>query len=143
MSEAYKGVDPNVLAKQAEQDLASDGAKRGHEKGDTTAESGVDTAAASKFPGSEVKIGSAASGAGDNRDIPLSEGGSIDPVTGQPTKARDFEGKGGPEDKRQEYVENQGGNQDIGSNVRQGGDTSRPPNDTPNHAVGGTGHSTA
>lgn len=36
MSEAYKNVDPAVIAKQAEQDLASDGAKRGHEKGDTS-----------------------------------------------------------------------------------------------------------
>jgi len=40
-------------------------------------ESGVDTAAADKFPGSNVKIGSAASGAGDNREIPVDEGGDL------------------------------------------------------------------
>lgn len=32
----------------------------------------------SKFPGSVVVIGSAASGAGDNREIPVEEGGGID-----------------------------------------------------------------
>lgn len=36
-----------------------------------------------KFPGSSVTVGSAASGAGDNREIPLEEGGSINKETGQ------------------------------------------------------------
>lgn len=40
-------------------------------------ESGVDAAAASKFPGGSVTVGSAASGAGDNREIPVEEGGDI------------------------------------------------------------------
>ena len=40
-------------------------------------DSGIDTAATNKFPGAEVKIGSAASGAGDNREIPVDEGGDI------------------------------------------------------------------
>lgn len=40
-------------------------------------ESGVDTSVTSKFPGSTVTYGSAASGAGDNREIPVEEGGDI------------------------------------------------------------------
>jgi hypothetical protein len=43
-------------------------------------ESGVDQTVENKFPGAEVTYGSAASGAGDNRDMP--EGG-INPKTGQ------------------------------------------------------------
>lgn len=46
-------------------------------------DSGVDTSVESKFPGSEVKVGSSASGAGDNREIPVEEGGDINKVTGQ------------------------------------------------------------
>jgi len=45
-------------------------------------ESGVDESVTSKFPGSTVSYGSQASGAGDNRTIPLSEGGDINPQTG-------------------------------------------------------------
>ena len=105
-------------------------------------ESGVNEAVTTKFPGSEVKVGSAASGAGDNREIPLDEGGDIDRRTGRyvgiwqnlliwylrvskinifhrPTKARDFEGEGGPEDKAALYAEANPGNDDVGSNVRQ------------------------
>jgi len=37
----------------------------------------------SKFAGAEVTYGSAASGAGNNRTIPESEGGDINPTTGQ------------------------------------------------------------
>ena len=43
----------------------------------TATESGIDEAAVNKYPGGEVKIGSAASGAGDNREIPVEEGGDI------------------------------------------------------------------
>lgn len=43
-------------------------------------ESGIDESATSKFPGASVTTGSAASGAGDNRDMP--EGG-INPNTGK------------------------------------------------------------
>lgn len=46
-------------------------------------ESGVDSSVENKFPGAQVTYGSAASGAGNNRDIPLSEGGDINPKTGQ------------------------------------------------------------
>ena len=45
--------------------------------------SGVDESVEKKFPGASVTYGSAASGAGDNRDIPESEGGGVNPVTGQ------------------------------------------------------------
>ena len=41
------------------------------------AESGVDETAAKKFPGGNVTYGSAASGAGDNREIPVEEGGEV------------------------------------------------------------------
>ena len=37
----------------------------------------MDDSVTSKFPGSVVKVGSAASGAGDNREIPLDEGGEL------------------------------------------------------------------
>ena len=46
-------------------------------------ESGINEAATRKFPGSEVTVGSAASGAGDNREIPIGEGGDINRATGQ------------------------------------------------------------
>lgn len=38
----------------------------------------MDAGVTAKFPGSSVVIGSAASGAGDNREIPVEEGGDID-----------------------------------------------------------------
>ena len=56
-------------------------------------EVGVDENIATKFPGATVTTGSAASGAGDNREIPIEEGGDID-AKGRPTKAKDFEGEG-------------------------------------------------
>lgn len=43
----------------------------------------MDEGVRSKFPGADVTIGSAASGAGDNREIPLSEGGDINRATGK------------------------------------------------------------
>ena len=46
-------------------------------------ESGVDQNVESKFPGSTVTYGSSASGAGDNREIPVSEGGDVNPDTGK------------------------------------------------------------
>lgn len=45
---------------------------------DLALESGVNEAGAEKFPGGSVTYGSAASGRGDNREIPESEGGSMD-----------------------------------------------------------------
>jgi len=46
-------------------------------------ESGVDQSVENKFPGAQVTYGSAASGAGNNREIPLSEGGDVNPSTGR------------------------------------------------------------
>ena len=40
-------------------------------------------------------------------------------IAHRPTKARDFEGEGGPEDKAALYAEANPGNDDVGSNVRQ------------------------
>lgn len=142
MSREYEGQDPLDLAKQAEQDMNSYKMRTEHDmssqirsgtgdhgKGasDSTLESGVDESVRGKFPGADVIYGSAASGAGDNREIPLSEGGDIDPRTGKPYKARDFEGLGGPEDKERVYAEANPGNDDVRGNVRQGGETRRPP----------------
>lgn len=44
----------------------------------------------------------------------------------RPTKARDFEGPGGPETKQQLYEEANPGNEDVLGNVRQGTETRRP-----------------
>lgn len=55
----------------------------GKANGSPAVESGVNEAVNNKFPGSDVKYGSAASGAGGNREIPLDEGGDINPATGQ------------------------------------------------------------
>lgn len=64
-------------------------------------ESGVDAAVEKRFPGASVTYGSAASGAGGNREIPPSEGGEIG-REGQTTKARHFEGPGSPRQKMEE-----------------------------------------
>ncbi|CAK1357551.1 hypothetical protein CB0940_07722 [Cercospora beticola] len=117
--------DPLEIAKQAERDLNSQEAK-GNTKNasDSVNDSGVNENVETKFPGATVKIGG--QGAGDNREIPLDEGGSINKETGQPTKAKDFEGPGGPEDKAAIDAANRGGDNDIRENVRQGGETKRP-----------------
>nr|POE56240.1 hypothetical protein CFP56_50784 [Quercus suber] len=121
MSAEYQNQDPIKIAEQAERDLNSYENKTGNRSGasDSTNESGVDENATTKFPGSEVTYGSAASGAGDNRDIPESEGGDVNPTTGQQYKARDFEGVGGPEDKEALRTQNEGGEDDVRSNTRQ------------------------
>ncbi|CAI9634811.1 hypothetical protein GT037_006076 [Alternaria burnsii] len=120
MSAEYKNTNVNEIAKKAEQDLSSDSATKGHNVGLSTTESGVDTAnVEGKFPGAEVKYGSAASGAGNNREIPLDEGGSIK-ANGQPTKAGDFAhgGVGAPEERNQTYINNNGGDDSIRGNIR-------------------------
>lgn len=78
MSEQYKDQDPMVLAEQAERDLNSHQAKTGgYNTSDTATETGVDPGVTKKFPDSSVMVGSAASGAGDNREIPVQEGGDL------------------------------------------------------------------
>jgi hypothetical protein len=170
MSAAYEGQDPIAIAKQAERDLNSQGAKQSHTVEDTSRgpagasdssmsrsipksqtlqtltnllsaiESGVDQSVEKKFPGAEVKIGG--QGASDNREIPLSEGGDINPVTGKQTKASDFQGIGGPEDSAAIDREVRGGDNDIRDNIRQGGETVRPAGSLSNNAAGGAGKST-
>lgn len=49
-----------------------------------------------------------------------------DGLNSSPTKARDFEGPGGPETKQQLYEEANPGNDDVRDNIRQGGETRRP-----------------
>lgn len=101
MSSEYQGKSNLDIATEAERDLNSYGAKTGnrdmsssseHSKSlwltlltfrPSAVESGVDESAANKFAGGDVMYGSAASGAGNNREIPLSEGGSLDPRTGK------------------------------------------------------------
>jgi len=118
--------DPLAIAQQAERDLNSQQAKgttaSGTTLSDTLNDSGINSAATSKFPGSSVTIGSEASG----RTIPPSEGGDVKKETGQYTKAEDFEGVGGPEDKARLAQETRGGDDDVRGNVRQGGETRRP-----------------
>ena len=80
-------------------------------------EVGVNENIDTKFPGASVTTGSAASGAGDNREIPLEEGGDLDDK-GRPTKAKHFEGEGGPETKAQQYAEDNPGNDDVRGNLR-------------------------
>ncbi|KAI9743898.1 MAG: hypothetical protein M1818_002632 [Claussenomyces sp. TS43310] len=101
-------------AYQAEQDLNSHEAKTGKSTSDSATESGVDTSVESKFAaqGAKVTYGSAASGAGDNREIPVEEGGDIG-NNGRPTKARDFEGPGGPEDKQALDRQTRPGDNDV------------------------------
>ncbi|CAF9928417.1 hypothetical protein IMSHALPRED_007463 [Imshaugia aleurites] len=124
MSKEYEGQDPMAIARQAERDLNSHQAKHGVSTADSTTESGVDTSVTDKFPGSTITVGSAASGAGDNREIPVEEGGDLISKPGEkggsghPTKARDFEGPGGPETKKAIYEEANPGNDDVTSNVR-------------------------
>jgi len=111
-------------------------------------ESGVDQNVESKFPGSSVTYGSAASDAGDNREIPVEEGGDVNPDTGKYVppcpltllpllcrtkltsgfcprlfKARDYEGLGGPEDKAQAFSEAHGGDNAVRGNIRQQGES--------------------
>ncbi|KAB2568528.1 hypothetical protein BFW01_g9895 [Lasiodiplodia theobromae] len=125
MSAEYKGQDINKLAEQAEKDLNSHAMKTGHDNNPSarhgkgasvsTEESGVDLNRAERFPGAEVMYGSAATG----REIPVEHGGDFQKGTGRPTKDYDFEGPGGPEDKRRIYSEQNPGNADVFENVRQ------------------------
>ena len=88
----------------------------------TATESGVDASVEHKFPGSKVIYGSAASGAGDNREIPTEEGGAQQRGTGRMTKAGDFdqgEAGEGPDDvaRRREQGDSEAGSDDVRGNV--------------------------
>ncbi|CAD0090933.1 unnamed protein product [Aureobasidium mustum] len=126
MSAEYANQDPIKLATQAEQDLNSHTAKHGHNAdissnhghgaSDSTLESGVDESVRNKFPGADVTVGS--TGASNNQKIPLSEGGDIDPSTGKLHKASAYEGTGGPEHKAEIHRQDNGGNDEVRSNIR-------------------------
>ena len=113
----------------------------------TAVESGVDASVQNKFPGSTVQYGSAASGAGGNRDIPVEEGGDVDArgryvrsilflfslsfISSSSTKlklsvhrlskAKHFEGDGGPETKAAQIAEANPGSDSVRENVRPSG----------------------
>ncbi|KAJ4372923.1 hypothetical protein N0V83_003214 [Neocucurbitaria cava] len=120
MSSEHKNTNPPKVAEQAERDLGTEAARKGHNTSDSTLESGVDEAVTTKFPGSTVEYGSGASGSGNNRDIPLSEGGDLNPKTGKPYKAGDFArgGVGAPEARDEKYAQTHGGNDDVRGNIR-------------------------
>ncbi|TVY37507.1 hypothetical protein LCER1_G008380, partial [Lachnellula cervina] len=112
MSYTDKEKDPLAAAKQAERDLNSHQAKQGYNGSDSATESGVDASVETRFPGARVVYGSAASGAGGNREIPPHEGGGVTDG-GRTTKARDFEGVGGPEDKKAREAGERGGEDGV------------------------------
>ncbi|KAH8712119.1 hypothetical protein GQ44DRAFT_625726 [Phaeosphaeriaceae sp. PMI808] len=120
MSAEYKNTDINKLALDAERDLNSTSAKQGHDgkfgASDSTRESGIDEAVTTKFPGSTVEYGT---GASNNRSIPVSEGGDINPATGQLYKAGEFAhgGVGAPEAKERSYAQGHGGEDDVRGNT--------------------------
>lgn len=75
-----------------------------------------------KFPGSTTEYGSRVSGAGDNRDIPVEEGGDIQKGTGRLTKAGDFdrgEAGEGPEDILRMREEQNPGSDEFGRSRRE------------------------
>ncbi|PQE05860.1 Kynurenine formamidase protein [Rutstroemia sp. NJR-2017a BVV2] len=114
---SYENKDPIDLAKQAEVDLNSHALKHGVHNTSDSGESGVNQGVESKFPGASVTYGSAASGAGDNREIPVQDGGDIG-ANGQPTKAKHFEGPGGPEDKARIVADQKGGDDGVPVNTK-------------------------
>ncbi|KAL1953374.1 hypothetical protein VTO42DRAFT_2945 [Malbranchea cinnamomea] len=102
------------LAARAERELNSYQAKQGLGPHSTsTDESGVNADVERRFPGAEVRYGSAATtGAGDNKPIFEEEGGVRDD-RGRWSKAKHFEGPGGPEDKARLETERRPGDQDT------------------------------
>jgi hypothetical protein len=80
-------------------------------------DSGVNEAVTSKFPGSTVEYGT---GASNNRTIPESEGGSVNPATGQMYKAGEFAkgGVGAPEAREEAYAKRHGGEDGVDSNTK-------------------------
>ncbi|KAL3424295.1 hypothetical protein PVAG01_03576 [Phlyctema vagabunda] len=99
-------------AARAKREFNTPGAKEGHGGSDSLTESGVDSSVESRFPGAQVSYGSAASGGGDHREIPKSEGGDV-LKSGRTTKAKDFEGQAGPEDKADLDRRDRGGGDDV------------------------------
>ncbi|KAH9878247.1 hypothetical protein J1614_003464, partial [Plenodomus biglobosus] len=121
MSAEYQNTDPVQLAEHAESDLNSTRAKQGHNTGsDSTLESGIDATVEKHFAGANTTYGSAASGQGNNREIPASEGGGFNRAAGRPYKAADFAdgGVGAPEARDEAFARNHGGDDRVRGNVR-------------------------
>jgi hypothetical protein len=80
-------------------------------------DSGVNESVTAKFPGSTVEYGT---GASNNRTIPESEGGSVNPATGQMYKAGEFAkgGVGAPEAREEAYAKRHGGEDGVDSNTK-------------------------
>ncbi|EIM90289.1 uncharacterized protein STEHIDRAFT_108828 [Stereum hirsutum FP-91666 SS1] len=125
MSSEYQNTTNEQIARQAEADL-NDHSMSGHKAStrdpkygsDSAYESGVDASVKDRFPGASVRYGTAATGGGDNQDIPVEEGGDLLRDQKRFTKARDFEGPGGPETKEQIRLSNEPGADDIRENLR-------------------------
>ncbi|WVQ98379.1 hypothetical protein IAU59_005502 [Kwoniella sp. CBS 9459] len=102
----------------AEQAINSTAAKQGSKhQSDSTVDSGVNENVTAQFPGSTVQVGGTKRG--ENPTIPPEEGGEeANKLTGRPTKANDFEGVGGPEDKAAQAVVDRPGDQDVTANDR-------------------------
>ncbi|KIW11348.1 hypothetical protein PV08_10648 [Exophiala spinifera] len=132
MSGQDKSQNLMDIAKQAEKDLASDYLKHGAGDGGfggktipggslSTVESGIDQSVTKKFPGSTAEYGSKVSGAGNNREIPLEEGGDIVKGVGRLTKAGDFdqgEPGEGPEDVAAKRAQERPGDDDVRTHIK-------------------------
>lgn len=108
------------MAVAAEQDVNSYQNKTGAGKDHTTDEAGVDSRAAQKFPGAEVRYEQdmGVNAMNSNR-IPPEEGGEVD-SRGRATKPEHFEGMGGPEHKLAQQAQKYGGYDELDStNTRQ------------------------
>ncbi|RAO71284.1 uncharacterized protein BHQ10_007296 [Talaromyces amestolkiae] len=102
------------VAHQAQRDLNSHQAKQGvGHQSISTDESGVNENVTRDFPGAEVRYGEMANhGGSGNKKIPPQEGGDYD-ARGRMTKAKDFEGPGGPEDKMKIVEERRPGDDGV------------------------------
>ncbi|KAL7421701.1 hypothetical protein Q5752_003471 [Cryptotrichosporon argae] len=87
-------TDINQLEKEINSYRAKTGTGR---KSDSALESGVDESVEARFPGASVQVGGTRRG--DDPAIPDEEGGGLHRATGKQTRASDFEGPGGPDDK--------------------------------------------
>ncbi|KAI9639873.1 uncharacterized protein MKK02DRAFT_29840 [Dioszegia hungarica] len=109
--------DQEIIQK-SEQAINASSAQTGSGKGQSlsTEDSGVNENVTSQFPGSTVQVGGTKRG--ENPTIPVEEGGEeANKLTGSATKAKDFEGAGGPEEKIAKKVADEPGAQDVSGNV--------------------------
>lgn len=109
--------DFTKIAEQAEASLNSHQAKTGGGRVQADDDAGVNSRAVKDFPGATVQTGDDLStNRGFDRRIPPNEGGDLD-AKGRQTRGQEFEGKGGPQDKNDEFYRDQGGvnDQDVAS----------------------------